>query len=126
VRLTPILLLFAGVLSSAGCGGGLSCEGRQLPAGWAAAKIPLLEGGTVCTWGGDKNAYLAYNGVEYFELHDRYVERLKNDGWKFSLAQQDRHFFAAEKDGKSFTFGFDDCRKMLSTCSRVQVTKIKL
>jgi hypothetical protein len=126
VRLMPALLLFAGVLSSAGCGGGdgLSCEGRQLPASWAPAKLPLLEGGTVCTWDGDKNAYLTYNGVEYLELHDKYAERLKNDGWKFSLGKPDRTFFAADKDGQSFTFGFDDCRKMMSTCSRVQVTKI--
>jgi hypothetical protein len=126
VRLIPILLLCAGVLSSAGCGGGdgLTCEARQLPVSWALARLPLLEGGTVCTWDGDKNAYLTYNGVEYFELHDKYAERLKDDGWKFNLAKQDRTFFAADKDGQSFTFGFDDCRKMLSTCSRVHVTKI--
>ena len=45
VRLIPALLLFAGVISSAGCGGGdgLSCEGRQLPTSWAPAKLPLLE-----------------------------------------------------------------------------------
>ena len=51
-------------------------EGRQLPASWAPAKLSLLEGGTVCTWDGDKNAYLTYNGTEYFELHDEYAERL--------------------------------------------------
>ncbi|HEX7313977.1 MAG TPA: hypothetical protein VF297_08640 [Pyrinomonadaceae bacterium] len=113
MRLIPVLLLFAGVLSVAGCGDGLSCEGRQLPASWAQAKLPLLEGGTVCTWDGDKNAYLTYNGTEYFELHDKYAERLRNDGWKFSLGKQDRTFFAADKDGNSFTFGFNDCRRMV-------------
>ena len=125
MRLLPVLLLFVGALSSAGCGGGdgLSCEGRQLPASWAPAKLPLPEG-TVCTWDGDKNAYLTYDGIEYFELHDKYAERLEKDGWKFSLAKQDRTFFAADKDGQSFTFGFNDCRKMMSTCSRVHATKI--
>lgn len=85
VWLIPIFLLFAGVLSLAGCGGGgdgLSCEGRQLPASWAQAKLPLLEGETVCTWDGAKNAYLTYNGTEYFELHDKYAERLSR-GRKF-------------------------------------------
>ena len=105
MRLIPVLLLFAGVLGAAGCGGGdgLSCEGRQLPASRAPAKLPLLEGGTVCTRDGDKYAYLTCNGNEYFELHDKYAERLKNDGWKFSLGKQDRTFFAADKDGNSFT-----------------------
>jgi hypothetical protein len=129
VRLISVLLLLAGVFSPAGCGGGgdgLSCEGRQLPASWTPAKLPLPEGGMVCTWDGDKNAYLTYNGVEYFDLHDKYAERLKNDGWKFNLAKQDRSFFAAEKDGNSFTFGFDDCRKTFSTCSRVHVSKISI
>jgi hypothetical protein len=61
----PVLILFAVVFNSAGCGGG--------------------------------------------------------DGLKFSLAKRDRTFFTADKDGHSFTFGFHDCRKMLSTCSRVHV-----
>jgi hypothetical protein len=55
-------------------------------------------------------------------LHDKHAERLKHDGRTFRLAKQDRTSFAAEKDGRSFTFGFLDCHKMLCACSRVHVT----
>jgi hypothetical protein len=41
VPLITVLLLFAGVLSTAGCGGdGLTCEGRELPASWAPTSLP--------------------------------------------------------------------------------------
>jgi hypothetical protein len=124
VRLMPILLLVGAVMMSAGCSTELtSCESKQLPSKWAEMKLPLVEGtSSVCTWNGGKDAYLTYKGVEFFELHDKYAEKLKNDGWEFSLAKPDRTFFAARKDGKSFTFGFDDCRVPLTTCSRVHVS----
>jgi hypothetical protein len=124
VRPTPALLLFAGVIMSAGCGGAPSCEGgqRHLPARWVEAKLPLVEGGSVCSYGEDRNALITYNGVEPFELRDKYEQQLKADGWKFTLPTPDRTFIAAEKDGTEFTFGFRDCERPLSTCSHVNVS----
>jgi len=50
---------------SAGCGAAPSCEGgqKQLPARWAEAKLPFVEGGSICSYGEDKHALIAYNGV---------------------------------------------------------------
>jgi hypothetical protein len=124
VRLMPALLLSVGVLMSAACSNYLSCEGsqRQLPARWVEAKFPLVEGGSICSYGEDKNTLITYDGVEYFEVYDKYAERLKADGWRFTLSESERTFLAAEKNGKSFAFGFRDCEKILSTCSHVNVT----
>ena len=123
VRPVPVLLLVAAVLMSAGCSTELnSCESGELPAKWAEVKLQLIEDASVCAYNGGKSAYLTYKGVEYFELHDKYAEKLKSDGREFSLAKQNRQFFAASRDGKSFTFGFSDCRVPLTTCSRVNVS----
>ena len=51
VRPVPVLLLVAAVLMSAGCSTELnSCESRELPAKWAEAKLPLVEGASVCAY----------------------------------------------------------------------------
>lgn len=126
IRLLPALLLIGGVFSLPGCGVEVACKGgqRELPAQWLEQRFPLIEGGSVCSYEGGKQATIRYKGREFFELHDRYAEKFESDGWKFSLGKQDRSFFAVEKDGASFTMAFSDCHDTYVTCANVSVRRI--
>ncbi len=123
IKLLPMLILIGGFLILSGCGEKDSCEGgqRQLPAKWVEAKFPLIQGGSICTYNGDKDANIKYKNMETFELYDKYAEKFKSEGWKLSM-EKDRGFFAAEKNGKKFTVGFLDCSRPWSKCAYADVS----
>jgi hypothetical protein len=124
IQLLPVLILIGGILILSGCTDsiGVCKEGKQqLPAKWVEAKFPLLEGGSICTYNGDKNAHIKYRDIEFLELRDKYAEKFKSEGWQFGVAVNDKSVLSLSKDGKHFTLGFSDCSKLMSKCADLDV-----
>ncbi len=124
IRITSVIVLIGTVLWLGGCSNNdlTSCEGTELPAAWSAAGFSPIEGGTVCAYNHGKSAIITYKGIEWLELHDKYADKVKNEGWTFVKDSPDRTFFWVSKNGKGFTYSFTDCSKLFSKCSRVDIT----
>ena len=140
-----LVLIATGLAVLCGCSSAVCDKGKQpLTGNWAEKKLPAVEGAEVC-FCDQKKIGIVHRNAEFFELADKYAEKLKAEGWKVSPMRRDgnlRSFFIQQdKDGKfagksieelinakgTISLYFHSCffpslRDRMSTCSEVEIS----
>ena len=101
IQLLPMLILIGGILILSGCAKAPKCA--PLPAKWAEAKFPFLEGGCINTANDQK--IFAVQKMDSFELSGKYLERFKNEGWTIKEVKPGSKLVVF-KSGKQFSLNF--------------------
>ena len=140
-----LVLIATGLAVLSGCSSAVCDKGKQpLTANWAEKQLPVVDGAEVC-FCDQKKIVVVHRNAEFFELADRYAEKLKAEGWKVSPMRRDGNmrgfFILQDKDGKfagksieefinakeTIALRFIPClfpslRDRMSTCSEVEIS----
>ena len=126
IHLIPMLILIGGISFFSGCGADDVCESgqKELPAKLAEVKFPVVEGGSICAYQ-DSGATITYKDMIFQEVHDKYAEKSKGEGWEITNAKPDRTYFILNKGGKSYSLSFNECPKKSLLGGQCSVVYIK-